>query len=41
MAATALHLTPEPIAAGCYQSKVQELTDVITHHAFAELLSVI
>ena len=33
MAATALHLSPEPIAVECYQSKVQELTDVITHHS--------
>jgi RNA polymerase sigma-70 factor, ECF subfamily len=33
MAATALQLSPEPIAVGCYQSKVQELTDVITHHS--------
>jgi RNA polymerase sigma-70 factor, ECF subfamily len=33
MAATALKLSPEPIAVECYQSKVQELTDVITHHS--------
>jgi RNA polymerase sigma-70 factor (ECF subfamily) len=33
MAATALQLSPEPIAVECYQSKVQELTDVITHHS--------
>jgi RNA polymerase sigma-70 factor (ECF subfamily) len=33
MAATALQLNPEPIAVECYQSKVQELTDVITHHS--------
>jgi hypothetical protein len=33
MAATALELSPEPIAVECYQSKVQELTDVITHHS--------
>lgn len=33
MAATALQLSPEPIAGECYQSKVQELTDVITHHS--------
>ncbi len=33
MAATALELTPEAIAVECYQSKVQELTDVITHHS--------
>ena len=32
MAATALELSPEPIAE-CYQSKVQELTDVINHHS--------
>jgi RNA polymerase sigma-70 factor (ECF subfamily) len=33
MAATALQLSPEPIAGECYQSKVQELTDVITRHS--------
>ena len=33
MAATALQVNPEPIAVECYQSKVQELTDVITHHS--------
>jgi RNA polymerase sigma-70 factor, ECF subfamily len=33
MAATALQLNPEPIAVECYQSKVQELTEVITHHS--------
>jgi DNA-directed RNA polymerase specialized sigma24 family protein len=33
MAATALELSPEPIALECYQSKVQELTDVITHYS--------
>src|ERR1700758_1463540 len=33
MAATALQLDPEPIAVECYQGKVQELTDVITHHS--------
>ena len=33
MAATALQLTPELIAVECYQSKVQELTDVITYHS--------
>jgi RNA polymerase sigma-70 factor, ECF subfamily len=33
MAATALQLNPEPIAVECYQSKVQELTQVINHHA--------
>ena len=33
MAATALQLSPEPIAGECYQSKVQELTNVITHHS--------
>ena len=33
MAATALLLSPEPIAVECYQSKVQELTDVITRHS--------
>ena len=33
MAATVLQLSPEPIAVECYQSKVQELTDVITHHS--------
>jgi RNA polymerase sigma-70 factor (ECF subfamily) len=33
MAATALQLSSEPIAVECYQSKVQELTDVITHHS--------
>ena len=33
MAATALQLSPETIAVECYQSKVQELTDVITHHS--------
>jgi RNA polymerase sigma-70 factor (ECF subfamily) len=33
MAATALQLGQEPIAVECYQSKVQELTDVITHHS--------
>ena len=33
MAATALQLSPEPIAVECYQSKVQELTHVITHHS--------
>jgi RNA polymerase sigma-70 factor (ECF subfamily) len=32
MAATALQLSPEPIAVECHPSKVQELTDVITHH---------
>src|SRR5215470_1369304 len=34
MAATALQLTPEPVAVGCYESKVQELTDVIARHSF-------
>ena len=33
MAATALQLSPEAIAGECYQSKVQELADVITHHS--------
>jgi len=33
MAATALQLNPEPIAVECYQSRVRELTDVITHHS--------
>ena len=33
MAATALQLSAEPIPVACYQSKVQELTDVITHHS--------
>ena len=33
MAATALQLSPEPIAGECYQSKVQELTDVIKRHS--------
>jgi RNA polymerase sigma-70 factor, ECF subfamily len=33
MAATALQLSPEPTAVKCYQSKVQELTHVITHHS--------
>jgi len=33
MAATALQLSPKPIAVECYQSKVQELIDVITHHS--------
>jgi RNA polymerase sigma-70 factor (ECF subfamily) len=33
MAATALQLSREPIAVECYESKVQELTDVITHHS--------
>jgi RNA polymerase sigma-70 factor, ECF subfamily len=33
MAATALQLRPEPIGVECYQSKVQELTDVIRHHS--------
>jgi len=33
MAATALQLSPEPTAIECYQSKVQELTHVITHHS--------
>jgi RNA polymerase sigma-70 factor, ECF subfamily len=33
MAATALQLSPEPTAVKSYQSKVQELTHVITHHS--------
>jgi RNA polymerase sigma-70 factor (ECF subfamily) len=33
MAATALQLNPELIGVKCYQSKVQELTEVITHHS--------
>jgi RNA polymerase sigma-70 factor (ECF subfamily) len=33
MAATALQLNPEVIAVERYPSKVQELTDVITHHS--------
>jgi RNA polymerase sigma-70 factor (ECF subfamily) len=33
MAATALQLNPEVIAVKCYQSKVQELIDVITSHS--------
>jgi RNA polymerase sigma-70 factor, ECF subfamily len=33
MGATALQLSPEPTAVECYQSKVQELTHVITHHS--------
>jgi len=33
MVAPALQLNPEPIALECYQSKVRELTDVITHHS--------
>lgn len=32
MAATAPLLNPGPIVDQCYQSKVRELTDVITHH---------
>jgi len=32
MSATALQLNVEPIPQDCYQSKVQELTDVITSH---------
>jgi RNA polymerase sigma-70 factor (ECF subfamily) len=33
MAATALQLSPEPTAIECYQSNVQELTHVLTHHS--------
>jgi len=33
VAATALQVNPELIAVECYQSKVQELTDVIAHHS--------
>jgi RNA polymerase sigma-70 factor (ECF subfamily) len=33
MAATALQLRPEPIGVECHQSKVQELTEVITQHS--------
>ena len=33
MAATALQLNPELTAVECYQSKVQEFTDVIIHHS--------
>jgi RNA polymerase sigma-70 factor, ECF subfamily len=33
MAATALQLSPEPIAVECYQRRMQELTDVITSHS--------
>jgi RNA polymerase sigma-70 factor (ECF subfamily) len=33
MAATALQLSPEPIAVECYQSKVRELVEVVTHHS--------
>jgi RNA polymerase sigma-70 factor (ECF subfamily) len=33
MAATALQLNPDPNAVECYQSRVQELTDIITHHS--------
>jgi RNA polymerase sigma-70 factor (ECF subfamily) len=33
MAATGLQLNPELVAIECYQSKVQELTDVSTHHS--------
>src|SRR5258705_12532214 len=33
MAATALQLSPKPLAVECYQSKVQELIDVITRHS--------
>jgi RNA polymerase sigma-70 factor (ECF subfamily) len=33
MAATALQLSSEPTAVECYQSKIQELTHVITHHS--------
>src|SRR5260370_15038169 len=33
MAETALQLNPELIAVECYQSKVQEFTDVIIHHS--------
>jgi RNA polymerase sigma-70 factor (ECF subfamily) len=33
MAATALQLSPEPTTGECYQSKVQELTHVLTHHS--------
>jgi RNA polymerase sigma-70 factor (ECF subfamily) len=33
MAATALQLSQEPTAVDCYESKVQELTDIITHHS--------
>jgi len=33
MAATALQLNPEPTAVECYQTKVQELTEIITHHS--------
>jgi RNA polymerase sigma-70 factor (ECF subfamily) len=33
MAATALQLSPEPIAVECYQRRMQELTDVIISHS--------
>ena len=33
MAATALQLSPEPIAVECYQRRMQELTDVIITHS--------
>src|ERR1700740_2074943 len=33
MAGTPLEMSPEPTAVECYQSKVQELTNVITHHS--------
>jgi len=33
MAATALQLNPELVAVECYQTKVQELADVIAHHS--------
>jgi RNA polymerase sigma-70 factor (ECF subfamily) len=33
MAATALQLNPEPVAVERYQTKVQELTDLITRHS--------
>jgi RNA polymerase sigma-70 factor, ECF subfamily len=33
MAATALQLSTEPTPVECYQSKVQELTNVIAHHS--------
>jgi RNA polymerase sigma-70 factor (ECF subfamily) len=33
MAATALQLNPELIAVECYESKVQELTDVVARHS--------
>ena len=33
MASTALEINPEAVASECYQRKVQELTEVVTHHS--------